>query len=251
MMVDRYFKTAEIYRDDFKNEELIKKINDTLNQKTEVEMTTKLDTDSLSKIDFYYNFASYSISACLIYVVCMIINSFKEEKIRKRTIISSVNYKKYNRELLLSNCLFSIFLWGAYVLISFAIIGKQMASLHGILFMINALIFTICSTVVAFLIGNWILNKNAITGLVNVYSLGSSFLCGVFVPMEMLPEWVKNVAHILPTYYYVESNDKLSKLETINIETLKPVLTNIGIIIGFTIIFIILTNIISKKKSKI
>ena len=214
-------------------------------------MSTKLNTDSLEKMNFYYNFASYSISAALIYVVCMILNSFREEKIRKRTVISSVNYKKHNRQLLLSNCLFSVVLWAVYVAASYFIIGSDIFELHGIMFMINSLVFTICATSIAFLIGTLVTNKNAISGIVNVFALGSSFLCGVFVPMDILPDAVVKVGHILPTFYYVSSNDKLAKLENINFDTLKPIITNIGIILGFTILFIIISNIVSKKKSKI
>ena len=252
MMVSRYFKTAEVYRDSISNdEELINKINETLEKEAEVKMTTKLNTDSLEKMNFYYNFASYSISAALIYVVCMILNSFREEKIRKRTVISSVNYKKHNRQLLLSNCLFSVVLWAVYVAASYFIIGSDIFELHGIMFMINSLVFTICATSIAFLIGTLVTNKNAISGIVNVFALGSSFLCGVFVPMDILPDAVVKVGHILPTFYYVSSNDKLAKLENINFDTLKPIITNIGIILGFTILFIIISNIVSKKKSKI
>lgn len=36
-----------------------------------------------------------------------------------------------------------------------------------------------------------------------------------------------------------------------NFETLKPIITNMVIMIGFVIIFIVLTNIISKKKNRI
>ncbi|MBR3152663.1 MAG: ABC transporter permease [Clostridia bacterium] len=252
MMIKRYFKTAENYRDSsFSQEEIIVKTKETINKEAKIEMTTKLDTDVLEKMDFYYNFASYSISAALVYVVCMILNSFREEKIRKRTEISSVNYRKHNRQLLLSNCIFSIVLWFVYVIASSIIIGNSVFDTHGYIFMINSLIFTICSTALAFLIGTLITNKNAIAGIVNVWALGSSFLCGVFVPMDLLPDVVIKAGHLLPTYYYVEANNKISKLENINTDTLKPIITNMGIVLGFMIVFIVLTNIISKKKSKI
>ncbi|MBR3132899.1 MAG: ABC transporter permease [Clostridia bacterium] len=250
MMVKRYFKTAEIYRDsNLSEEDIIKKTNDTMDKDTKIEMTTKLDTDSLEKMDFYYNFASYSISAALVYVVCMILNSFREEKIRKRTEISSVNYKVYNRQLLLSNCLFSVLLWFAYVIASYFIIGDALFSGHGLIYMINSLLFTICSTAIAFLIGTLITSKNAIAGIVNVWALGSSFLCGVFVPLSMLPDMVIKVGHLIPTYYYVSSNDKLAKLESINLESLQPIIFNMGIILAFTLVFIVLTNVISRKKA--
>ena len=252
MLLSRYIKVANIYQKSIKNEdELISKINETLSKQSEVEITSKLDTDSLAKATFYYNFASYSILACLIYVICLILSSFKDIKIQKRTIISSTNYRKLNRQLLLSNSLFSIILWGVYVALSFVLIGDVMFSNQGIIYLINSFIFTMCATTIALFIGNLVSNKNAINGIVNVIALGSSFLCGAFVPMEWLPDGVLKIAHILPSYYYISSNESLKTLEVFNLETMQPIITNMIVILGFSILFIILTNIVSKRKQKI
>lgn len=252
MLLSRYIKVANIYQKSINNEEeLISKINGTLSKKSEVEITSKLDTNILSKVTFYYNFANYSIMACLIYVICLILASFKDIKIQKRTIISSTNYKTLNRQLLLSNSLFSIILWMIYVVLSFILVGDIMFSIHGIFYLINSFVFTTCATTIALFIGNIVSNKNAISGIVNVIALGSSFLCGAFVPMEWLPEGVIKIAHILPSYYYISNNEILKTLEIINFNTIKPILLNVIIILSFSIIFIILTNIVSKRKQKI
>ena len=252
MLLSRYIKVANIYQKSINSEEeLINKINETLSKKSEVKITSKLDTNILSKATFYYNFANYSIMACLIYVICLILASFKDIKIQKRTIISSTNYKTLNRQLLLSNSLFSIILWMIYVVLSFILVGDIMFSIHGIFYLINSFVFTICATTIALFIGNIVSNKNAISGIVNVIALGSSFLCGAFVPMEWLPDGVIKIAHILPSYYYISNNEVLKTLEIINFNTIKPILLNIIIILSFSIIFIILTNIVSKRKQKI
>ena len=252
MLLSRYIKVANIYQKSIKNEdELTSKINETLSKQSEVKITSKLDTDSLAKATFYYNFASYSILACLVYVICLVLSSFKDIKIQKRTIISSTDYRKLNRQLLLSNSLFSIILWGVYVALSFVLIGDVMFSNQGIIYLINSFIFTMCATTIALFIGNLVSNKNAINGIVNVIALGSSFLCGAFVPMEWLPDGVLKIAHILPSYYYISSNESLKTLEVFNLETMQPIITNMIVILGFSIIFIILTNIVSKRKQKI
>ena len=69
--------------------------------------------------------------------------------------------------------------------------------------------------------------------------------------MEWLPDTVLKIAHVLPTYYYISNNEKLAKLEIVDFETLKPILMNMGVILIFTVIFIIITNAISKRKRKI
>ena len=252
MLLSRYIKVANIYKKSIDNiDELINKINETLSKESKVEIISKLDTNGLSKASFYYNFASYSILACLVYVICLILSSFKNIKIQKRTIISSTDYKKINRQLLLSNSLFSLVLWLMYVILSFILIKDVMFSYQGIIYLLNSLLFTICATTIAIFIGNIVYNKNAINGIVNIIALGSSFLCGAFVPMEWLPDGVLKIAHLLPSYYYISSNETLKKIEIFNLDTMQPILLKMIILIGYSLLFIILTNVVSKRKQKI
>lgn len=252
MMLTRYIKVANIYQKETQNEqELITKINETLSKETEVEVTSKLDTDNLSRATFYYNFLNYSILAGCVYVICLILLSFREEKIRKRTIISSMNYKKHNRQLLISNSLLAIVLWIFYVILSFVLIGDIMFTTHGLIYIANSFVFTICAVTIAFLIGNLVNNKNATNGIVNVVALGTSFLCGAFVSIEWLPDSILKIAHILPSYWYIQTNETVKTLEAINFETLKPILTNMGVVLLFSLLFIVVTNIITRMKRTI
>lgn len=252
MMLERYIKIANIYNETYSSEdEIISKINDTLSKETKTDITSKLDTEKIDKASFYYNFTNYCILAGCIYVICLILSSFKNENIGKRTIVSSINYKEYNMKLLISNTLFSIVLWIFYVLLSFVLVGDIMFTAHGLIYIINSFIFTICAVTIAFLIGNVMKNKDAINGIVNVIALGSSFLCGAFVPAEILPDTVLKIAHILPSYWYINTNELVKTIEEFNFETLKPIIINMGVIIGFSVLFVIITNIVSNKKRKI
>ena len=101
MLLTKYLKIANTYSLSINDEqELINRINDTLKTNLSINMTSKLDKTSLEKSSFYFNFLSYSILASLVYIICLILISFKEEKIRKRTVISSTKDSKFNKELL-------------------------------------------------------------------------------------------------------------------------------------------------------
>ena len=249
MMLNRYMKVANTYNKSLDDEkEIISKVNTTLSKETKIKVTSKLDTYKLANMSFYYNFANYSILAGCVYVICLILSSFKAENIRKRTIISSMDYKEYNRKLLLSNGLFALCLWLLYVILSFILLGTSMFSMHGLIYILNSFVFSICALSIAFLIANLVSDKNAINGIVNVVALGSSFLCGSFVPMEWLPDVVLKIAHVLPSYWYIKSNELLTSIEVFNMDTLKPIFINMIVILIFTLVFIITTNIVSKKK---
>lgn len=251
-LLDNYIKTASIYRNNMISEEdLIKKINQTIKVSTEVEVTSKLDTDTLSQVTFYFNFLNYCILAGCVYVICLLLSSFREKNIHKRMIISSTNYKKLNRELLISMGVISFVLWVLYILLAFVLLGKVVISGHGVIYIINSFIFMICSLTLAFLIGNIVNNKTAINGIINVVALGSSFLCGAFVPMEWLPNSVLTLAHILPSYWYIKTNELLKTIEIFNFDTMQPIIINMVVILGFSLVFVLITNVVSNKKRKI
>ncbi len=250
MILERYIKVATSFLGISENEDdIIKGINKTLSKKADVNIVSKLDTSGMNRATVYYNFASYSILACLVYIICLILASFKKPEIQRRTTISSSNYKSINRKLLASNSMLSIILWAVYVIVSFILIGGTMSSKHGAIYIINLLAFTICATTIAFFIGNFVTNKEAISGIVNVIALGSSFLCGAFVPMEYLPEGVLKAAHVLPSYYFIKSNEIVKTMEVVDSNALKPVIENMVILMLFSALFVVLTNVVSRKKA--
>lgn len=251
MMLKRYIKLQNIYNEEAGSEdELITLINDNINDDVNVKITSKVDTSKTYNIAYYFNFASYSILAIIIYIICLVLCSFKEESISKRINISSINYKSHNNKILLASIVFSSIVWLLFVIIGVTIVGDIMFSIRGLISIINSFIFTFCALTLSILISSITNNKNAISGIVNVIALGSAFLCGAFVPAEYLPSSVLNFAHILPAYYYINSNDLLKNIDVINISSMHPIIINMVIIIIFSILFIILNNIVTRKKRK-
>lgn len=251
MMLKRYIKLQNIYNEEAGSEdELITLINDNINDDVNVKITSKVDTSRTYNIAYYFNFASYSILAIIIYIICLVLCSFKEESISKRINISSINYKSHNNKILLASIVFSSIVWLLFVIIGVTIVGDIMFSIRGLISIINSFIFTFCALTLSILISSITNNKNAISGIVNVIALGSAFLCGAFVPAEYLPSSVLNFAHILPAYYYINSNDLLKNIDVINISSMHPIIINMIIIIMFSILFIILNNVVTRKKRK-
>lgn len=252
MMLTRYVQIQNIYKTRTTNEdELIESINNNLSKTANIEITSKLDTAKTSNATYYFNFASYSIMAVVIFIICLVLSSFKEKALNKRTIVSSMNYKKHNRQLLFSSFIYAIIVWALFVILGIILLGDIMFTTRGLIYILNSFVFTFCSLTIALLISTLVSNKNAVNGIVNVVALGSAFLCGAFVPSEWLPESVLNIAHILPAYWYINSNDLLKNMETINFENLQPIFINNLVIVGFSVIFIIINNIVSKHKQKI
>lgn len=248
MMLDSYIKYALIYKDYYSGDSLTEKLNNTLEDHTKVNLKTELNINELQKVSNYYNFLNYAFLAGCVYVISMILSCIKEENVYKRTIISSYDYKKYNKIVLLANSILVIGMWLLYIVASIIIFKGLMFSLNGILYMINSFVFAILSLVVGFCIGTITQNKNALGGIVNVVALGTSFLCGAFVPLNYMPNYVISIAHILPSYYYISNNEIIKTTENLTNEIIKNLSLNILIMLIFIIILMLITNYINKKK---
>ena len=249
MILKKYIEVenvnASIYRDEAK---IINAINKNLETNSNVEITSKLNTTTMEKTARFYNFASYCIMAVTIYIVCLVLSSFHNEMINKRIVVSSMNYKKHNRLILGASFAYALIVWILYIVLGIILLGDVMFTIRGLIYVLNTLIFTFVALTLALLISTITNNKNAISGIVNVVALAQAFLCGAFIPTQWLPNSVLTIAHVLPAYWYINTNDILKELETISSTTLKPVIINSIILILFSLIFIILNNIISKKK---
>lgn len=252
MLLSDYLRVANTYqKTGFTEQEMFAKMDEAFASSTTIIVNNMTDTNALSKASSYYNFMNYSILAVCIFIISMLLSSFQKQEIRKRNIVSSMKTSSLNSKLYLVNILFSLVLWLIYVIVSFVIVGDVMFTFHGLGFILNSLAFLICAVSIGFLIGSVIQNQDAINGIVNVIALGSSFLCGCFVPMEWLPESILTIAHVLPSYWYVQNNEWIKGVEIINWDSIRPYLQNIVVILLFALFFFVLTNIITRRKRKI
>lgn len=249
MMLDKYLNVqSNLVNITNSQDELVNMINNTLDVNSEVVVSSKLDNSYLNRVSRYFNFGSYSLLAVIIFIVTLVINSFKENAINKRIIVSSFNYKKHNSLLMLSSFVYSLIVWVLFSLLSVILLGKDMISLRGILYFVNTFMFVMPTLSFGILISTLVNNKDSIGGIVNVVSLGSAFLCGAFIPTEYLPKIVLSIAHVFPAYYFIDSNNLLSSMEIINFSNLIPIFINYFVLIIFMLIFIVVNNYVLKKK---
>ena len=246
----RFLKVAEALAP-ASEEEIIKNLDQILEHETDVEMASKIDVAGLSNAENYYNFMSYAIIAGLVFAVAYTTSAFKKEMIKKRLAVSATKYKSINNKLLICNLIIALVILAFYVGLSVIMVGSDIIfTMNGLFFILNGAVLSVFAVAFAFLLTNLLKNNNAILAVINVVAIGSCFLCGVFVPAEWMPEFVRNIGRALPSYYYVENNNIISELDTFNFETLRPVLINMLIIIGATVLLVIINNIITHKKQR-
>jgi len=251
MVIEKYLKIASITNDDITDTtSIINTINYSLSKTATVELDNTIDTDSLGTASFYFNFSNYSMLAICIYLIAIIMNTFNKDNVRKRSLVSSKKIDSITRELYLGNLVFAILVWLFIAITSFFVVGKIMFTTNGLFLILNSFVFMILALGIGFLIGTILKSKNAINGIMNVIALGSSFLCGCFVPAEYMPDSVVNFSKILPSYWYVKNNNFIKTVEVFDYSSLRTILINMAIVLGFALFFFILTSVIIKRKVK-
>ena len=77
-------------------------------------------------------------------------------------------------------------------------------------YLLNSVFMLFVAIALAYLMGTIAPNRDALTGIANIISLGMCFLGGAFVPLEFMGNDVKAVSQFLPVYWYEKANDILA-----------------------------------------
>lgn len=248
--IDKYLNLTRVYlENDISTNDLHEVVKTVLSKEAKVNISAKVKDDYTS-LQFYYNYLAYILMALLITVIGSIMISFKPIEIKRRNGLGSISNNKMNMILLLCNFIFGIVLLILFIIISYILYPDIMIKTNGLLFMLNSFIFLLTVISLAYLLVVLFKSGNIIGALATVFSLGSSFLTGIFIPQFLLDDVIIKISKILPSYWYVKANDNISTLIKYNSTALKPVYTSFLMQIIFTIIFIVLALFISKYKQR-
>ena len=248
MIVENYLKAMYLYKDTYQGQELLDKVHQVVDMDVKVVVKSRLDTSSLSNATKYFNFLNYAFLAGCVYCVSIILSSVQNDKVKRRMLVSSFPSAKYQRIVFSTCAIIAFLMWLFYLLLSFCLFPNTMLSLNGMWYVINSFVFAICGVTIGFLIGTITQNKGAINGIVNVVALGSSFLCGCFVPMEYMPSSVLHFAKVLPSYYFVQNNALIQTTEVFSSTILRTLFVHLLIMLLFSILFAIITKLVYRKK---
>lgn len=250
-LLNKYLNTANLYlQAGINDSQLTKLVKQDLDKNAKVEMLEKQNDTDFTMAASYYNFSNYMLITITMVIITMIMVSFNEEKIKRRNLVSPVSYKSMNRQLLLGNYTVGLAIWLLYVGASFILYKDAMMTGNGILLVINSFVLMIFIQAFSFMIAKFTSNREILSGVGNVFGLGSSFICGAFVPQSMLSPFVLSLAKFLPSYWFIKANEQIVKITDFSFESIRPVLMDMVIVCGFTLLVYIVTQIITKIRLK-
>lgn len=173
------------------------------------------DTDAVRKeVFFHYQYLPYIFIVIFICGLAPLVITFHEKNIAARTNCSSTSLGSQNIQIVICCILYSLVVWLLFFLIGVFIYKTEMFHANALFAMLNSFAALLIAAALAFFISNFSINFNTANMISNILGLGLAFLCGVFVPQDMLSESVLKIARFLPTYWYIKANNMLGGLSS-------------------------------------
>lgn len=247
--INSYLSMARSYlAAGFSQEEAVKAIK----SETYSEVQTLTDPSESVKTPgylYYFRYLPYLFLGIFCYVMGYILMVFRQGDIQRRMEASSVSVRRQSIEGLLAMGTMGTVLWGIGLAGAGIMYGRsfwQSGTLR--YYVLNSLLMMAVALSLSCLVGMFVRNSNMLSGLANVISLGMCFLCGVFVPMNVMDKKVLKVSRFLPVYWYEQVNELLGEYTTLTDKAASQIYMAMGIEALFVVMFVCLTLIVTKYK---
>ena len=200
----------------------------------------------------YFNYASYIMLVVSILLIGLTMHSIFNQEIMKRNLVAPVSQNRMNLKLVFCNLSVGIALWGVMMLMILGAARESMLSIGGVLEMINAFVFMLMCVAMSFMF--CVISTKSrhpddmLNGISNIVGLGSSFLCGAFVPLDMIGENILVISRFLPSSWYVKLNDALTSAVHVTDSLFKEALMTYGILLLYAAAFLCIALVIMKSR---
>lgn len=202
--VNAYITTLYTYINaGFELTEAVESTNEAEKVSVNVSLPEGDEVQSTSPFIYMLKYLAWVLVAMCIIGIAPVLCIFDRKEIRDRIGCSSYKFGRINMETLLGILVTGIVICACFLLMALIGMREELLSFKGLLQVCNLLCYMVVALALTFFVSRITSNKNAVSALANVISLGMAFLCGVFVPMELLSGTVIKLAHFLPAYWYV------------------------------------------------
>ncbi len=245
--LNSFLKIAETYMDaGYSVEEAFAQAKEV--EELSVEMSIPQGTNvSTTKIYIYLKYLVWILVMALTQSIAPVLIVMNQKGAREKIACSPYKFGRMNWEILLGVMVTSVGVCLLFVFLGMTAIQYNFFTVTGLLHIVNLLCYAMFALALTFLISKLVdTTETAVISLAgNIVSLGMSFLCGVFVPQEVLSDSVLKIAHFLPGYWYL---DALKTIEQYGFDKIGSIVPSMGIQLLFAAALIVVAMIISNKK---
>lgn len=198
--------------------------------------------ESRPKSYYAFSFVPYVVAMLIFNIIGPLLVAYNRKDVRDRAFVSPLSDRSRNIQLGLALLTLSVIFWLIFAVIGFLFTGTDLFDGTRPLLLVNIMLGILVPIAFITIIGCFDIKPQTISAISNIYGLGTAFLGGVFVPIEIFGDGMRTLAHFMPTYWYIQFMEGAFEGE------------NDGLLVAalmqllFAVIFAVIGMIVSKKK---
>jgi len=254
-MISRYLSTVQLFQKNIpgiSQARLALLVKNNLSVKAKVTLNSyDSQANKLSIAASFFTVLVYAFMCIIFMSISSMMQIFNKSDLRRRTLSSPLRPTSMKFQLFLGHFAVTLAVWLCGMILAVWMCGTDIIGSNFALMCANSLCFAISALSLSFLIGGIVSTRGTQNAIANVLSLGMSFTSGVFVPQQYLSASLLNVAHFLPSYWYIKAVNDISGLVTFSTANLSPIIYAMLIELGFAVAFFAISLVLGKKKSSV
>ena len=214
--IQQYLNTVNMYlKAGIDADRAVTLSSEDMEQQAAVEFLEESDAQSLPAGFYFFQYIPYVFLVIMILGLGVVMNTFRDKELAARNKCSAMSFFQQNLQFILGCILFTVGVFLFFMITAFCLYSDYMFSVKGLLSAVNALAFSVCSASIAWFCVQLVRSAPELNMMSNVISLSFSFLGGVFVPMDLMSDGVKQASKFIPSYWYMIANQEIQKVESL------------------------------------
>lgn len=256
-LTSQYWNLAHTYHQALPSmgeEELIDAVIGDLDISAEVEKEQFLESQPVPLIfEIYHRMMAYILLILVMLCVSTVFLAFKRPDLQMRDLCSPMRPIQMGGQIALFNAVIAFGSWLLLNVVGLCFYGPQIKEVDSRiigLFILSGFVFMLVALSISLLASRFVKNENAQNIVSNFISLILCFLGGAFVPLELLGPGLLNVSKFTPTYWYIKALESVSGLTAFDSEALRPVWSNLLILLGFAVAIFCVYLVVNQYKNR-
>lgn len=218
---------------------------ETVNKECSVTLNSESKATTYTDEHYFFNFMPYVLLCVICLGVAPILITFNKTEVKNRMLCSGISLSKRNLQLAMGCMIYTIAVVAVYVIVAAVMFGNVILTTEGVLRVLNTLTYAMVCISLTFLLSTLTQKNNVVNMFVNAVGLGTSFLCGVFVPRELLGKGVASIGRFFPAYWYVNVEEAVSSLSS---SVTNDIILGYAVQLLFAVAFMTLALVIGNRR---
>lgn len=192
-----------------------------------------------TRFAFYLTFSSYTLTSSVVVVAGVVLATLNRPDVRRRQLASPVSTMRHSAMSIAACAIltFGVCAWVSTV--GIAVSGAaplfSTAPVQIALAIVSLVVFSTVPLSMAYTLSQCGFGEEALNAIANMVGMVMSFLGGAWVPLSLMSDGVRAVAHFTPTFWMYDSITTALGAKTVTPQVLGTVATDLGVMLLFAV----------------